>query len=56
MPCPLSGLRQIDAAQKQHEFFVAENDFASLALGADSDDVNGLFRRDVNIVGAKRRW
>ena len=23
---------------------------------ADSDDVNGLFRRDVNIVGAKRRW
>ncbi|MDB5399521.1 MAG: hypothetical protein JWQ55_1539 [Rhodopila sp.] len=25
-------------------------------LHADSDDVNGLFRRDVNKVGAQRRW
>jgi hypothetical protein len=29
---------------------------AILSLAADSDDVNGLFRRDVNKIGAKRRW
>lgn len=28
MPCARSGLRQIDAAQKQHEFLMAEDDFA----------------------------
>jgi hypothetical protein len=33
MPCALSGLRQIDAAQKQHEFFVAEDDFALFTGG-----------------------
>jgi hypothetical protein len=33
MPCAPSGLRQIDAAQKQHEFFVAEDDFAFLSRG-----------------------
>ena len=27
MPCPAAGLRQIDAAEKQHEFLVAEGDF-----------------------------
>jgi hypothetical protein len=30
MPCPAPGLRQIDTAEKQHEFFVAEGDFVSL--------------------------
>src|SRR5580698_545341 len=29
MPCPPAGLRQIDTAQKQHEFFVAEGDFVA---------------------------
>src|SRR5450432_2496888 len=29
MPCPATGLRQIDTAEKQHEFFVAEGDFVS---------------------------
>src|SRR5580704_18383600 len=29
MPCPAAGLRQIDTAEKQHEFFVAEGDFVS---------------------------
>jgi len=33
MPCAPSGLRQINAAQKQHEFFVAEDDFAFLTRG-----------------------
>jgi hypothetical protein len=33
MPGALSGLPQIDAAQKQHEFFVAEDDFAFLTRG-----------------------
>jgi len=28
----------------------------SWPLPADSDDVDGPFRRDVNNVGAKRRW
>ena len=26
------------------------------SLSADSGDVNGPFRRDVNKIGAKRRW
>src|SRR5277367_6951473 len=30
MPCPAPGLRQIDTAEKQHEFFVAEGDLVSL--------------------------
>ena len=29
MPCPAAGLRQIDTAEKQHEFFVAESDLVS---------------------------
>lgn len=29
MPSPATGLRQIDTAEKQHEFFVAEDDFVS---------------------------
>jgi hypothetical protein len=29
MPTPAAGLRQIDTAEKQHEFFVAEGDFVS---------------------------
>jgi hypothetical protein len=32
MPCATAGLRQIDTADKQHEFFVAENDFAFLSF------------------------
>src|ERR1019366_1338023 len=33
MPCPPSGLRQIDAAEKQGEFLVAQDDFAFFARG-----------------------
>ena len=33
MPRPLPGLCQIDAAQQQHEFFVAEDDFALFTRG-----------------------
>jgi hypothetical protein len=33
MPCAAAGLRKIDAADQQHELFVAENDFAFFALG-----------------------
>src|SRR5271163_3887842 len=33
MPCALPDLRQIDSAQQQHEFFMAEDDFAFLARG-----------------------
>src|ERR1700722_578549 len=29
MPCPAAGLRQIDTAEKQHEFFLAEGDFVA---------------------------
>src|ERR1700722_5151630 len=32
MPCAAAGLCQIDASQKQHEFFVAEGDFVFLAF------------------------
>ena len=35
---------------------IASKDLGTQTLNADSDDVNGLFRRDVNKVGAKRRW
>ena len=32
MPCAAVGLRQIDTAEQQHEFFVAEGDFVFFAL------------------------
>jgi len=31
-------------------------EWGHLVTNADSGDVDGQFRRDVNTVGAKRRW
>jgi hypothetical protein len=35
---------------------VLRQNVPAVQIGAYSDDVNGPFRREVNKVGAKRRW
>ena len=51
MPCPPAGLRQIDTAEKQHEFFVAEGDFVAFFARFRPPETSLL-----QALGAWDRW